>query len=71
MSDFMEDWGPDGYYLKGTHNLSVRTSHGQGQSVIVCVSTDKNGKLIPIEVDKESLKLSFSPGDQRGRDGCN
>src|SRR5580692_3076938 len=34
MKDFLDDWGANGFYTQGTHDLYVKTSTGQGQSVI-------------------------------------
>jgi hypothetical protein len=64
MSDFLEDFGRDGYYTKGMHEARVVTSKGAGGAVIVCVEMDNFQKRLPILVNKESLKLSYSPNDR-------
>jgi hypothetical protein len=64
MKDFLDDFGKDGYYTKGMHQARVVTSKGAGGGVIVCVELDTLRKRLPILVDKESLKLSYSPEDQ-------
>ena len=64
MKDFLEDFGRDGYYTKGMHAARVVNSRGQGGAVVVCVEMDNFRKQLPIRVDKESLKLSYSPVDK-------
>ena len=61
MKDFLEDFGKDGYYTKGMQTASVVKSHGVGGGVIVCVQLDNFKRDIPIRVDKETMKLSYSP----------
>ena len=64
MKDFMDDWGKDGFYTKGMQSARVVTSKGQGNGVIVCVDIAKNRAEVPIRVDKDSMKLSYSPVDK-------
>ena len=64
MKDFLDDFGANGFYTKGLHEARVVTSKGQGGAVVVCVELDNFKKRLPVRVDKESLKLSFSPVDQ-------
>jgi hypothetical protein len=64
MKDFLEDFGKDGYYTKNMHDARVVNSRGQGGAVIVCVQVDTFRKKLPLRVDKESLKLSYSPVDK-------
>ncbi len=64
MKDFLEDFGKNGFYTKGMHQARVVTSRGQGGAVTVCVQLDNFKKRLPIRVDKESLKLSYSPLDK-------
>jgi len=61
LKDFMQDWGKDGYYTKGMHQASVMDSNGKGGSVVVYVSIDSLKYPVALLVDKESLKISFSP----------
>jgi len=64
MKDFLEDFGKDGFYTKGTHDARVVNSRGRGGGVVVCVQLDSGRKQLPIRLDKESLKLSYSPIDR-------
>ena len=64
MKQFLEDFGSDGYYTKSVHEGRVVTSKGQGGAVIVCVELDPKRKYLPVRVDKNSMKLSFSPVDK-------
>ena len=64
MKDFLEDFGKNGYYTKGSHDARVVTSRGRGGGVVVCVELDSGRKQLPFRVDKESLKLSYSPIDR-------
>jgi hypothetical protein len=61
MKDFLSDWGAEGYYMKGGHNFSVADSNSSGSAVIVYVTTDNFKAPIAIRVNKETLKMSFSP----------
>jgi len=60
MEDFLQDWGHDGFYTKGMQEARVVDSNGKGGSVIVYVAID-NRRPVALMVDKESLKISFSP----------
>ena len=61
MKDFLVDWGKDGYYTKGMQTAEVIDSNGRGTSVVVYVGIDNVKVPVAIRVDKETLKLSFSP----------
>ena len=61
MKDFLADWGKDGYYVKGTSKAEIADSNGNGTSVIVYVTLATFKAPIALRVDKETLKLSFSP----------
>jgi hypothetical protein len=61
MKDFLQDWGKDGYYTKGMHEARVTDSNGKGGSVVVYVTIDSLKYPIALLVDKETLKISFSP----------
>ena len=56
--------GKDGYYTKGMRTARVVSSRGQGGAVVVCVELDNVQRRLPIRVDKESLKLAYSPIDR-------
>jgi len=59
--DFLQDWGKDGYYTKGMHDARVTDSNGKGSSVVVYVTIDSLKHPVALRVDKETLKISFSP----------
>jgi hypothetical protein len=61
MNDFMQDFGKDGYYTKGMHEAKVFDSNGKGGSVVVYVSIDSLKNPLALLVDKDTLKISFSP----------
>src|SRR5438105_3471425 len=61
MKDFLQDWGKDGYYTKGMHDARVVDSNGKGSSVVVYVTIDSLKYPVALRVDKETLKISFSP----------
>ena len=61
MTKFVEDWGRDGYYGKSADTATVSESHTSGKSVIVYVKFEGFKTPIAFLVDKESLKISFSP----------
>ena len=63
MKDFLDDFGKDGYYTKNMHEARIVNSKGKGGAVVVCVQMDNFRKRLSLRVDKESLKLSFSPFD--------
>lgn len=60
MEDFLQDWGHDGFYTKGMQDARVADSNGKGGSVIVYVAIDGR-RPVALMVDKENLKISFSP----------
>ncbi len=64
MKDFLDDFGREGFYTRNMHSARVVDSRGQGGAVVVCVELDNFHKRLPIRVDKESLKLSYSPIDK-------
>src|SRR5205809_1139529 len=49
-----------GYYTKGMHDAKVVDSNSKGNAVVVYVSIDDRGP-VALFVDKETLKISFSP----------
>jgi hypothetical protein len=61
MKDFLEDWGKEGYYTKGMHEAKVSGSSGQGSWVRVYVEIDTLKYPVALQVNKQTLKLSFSP----------
>jgi len=61
MNEFLEDWGKEGYYTKGMHEAQVVDSNGKGGAVVVYVGIDTLKSPIALRVDKETLKISFSP----------
>jgi len=61
MKDFLSDWGPDGYYTKGVSSAKVVDSNGKGQTVVVYVNIGSLNFPLALRVDKDTLKLSFSP----------
>ena len=61
MTDFLQDFGKDGYYTKGMHEARVFDSNGKGGSVVVYVSIDSLKNPLALLVDKDTLKISFSP----------
>jgi hypothetical protein len=61
MKDFLQDWGKEGYYTKGMHEARVTDSNGKGGSVVVYVTIDTLKYPVALLVDKETLKISFSP----------
>jgi len=61
MKDFLQDWGKEGYYTKGMHEAHVMDSNSQGSGVIVYVSIDSLKSPVALLVNKDTLKLSFSP----------
>src|SRR5437773_748825 len=64
MKDFLQDWGRDGYYTKGMHDSSVVDSNGKGAAVTVYVGIDSLKSPVALRVDKETLKISFSPNSK-------
>jgi hypothetical protein len=61
MEDFLNDWGKDGYYTKGVTKAGVVDSNSWGTSVVVYVDLESLKFPLALRVDKESLKLSYSP----------
>ena len=61
MNDFLVDWGKDGYYTKDMKKAEVIDSNGRGGAVVVYVGIDNVKVPVALRVDKETLKLSFSP----------
>ena len=61
VKDFLQDWGKDGYYTKGMHDARVVESNGKGGSVVVYLGIDSLKSPVALRVDKETLKISFSP----------
>lgn len=60
IKDFLEDWGENGYHTKGMQEARVIDSNSSGSVVIVYVEID-NSAPVALRVDKQTLKLSFSP----------
>jgi len=61
MQQFLDDWGKDGYRTKGVKTAKVIDSNSKGTYVTVYVDIDTFKLPLAIRVDKESLKLSYSP----------
>ena len=61
MKDFIEDFGKDGYYTKGMHDARVVDSNGRGGAVVVYVGIDSLKSPVALRVDKDTLKIAFSP----------
>jgi hypothetical protein len=61
MKDFLQDWGKEGYYIKGMHQAKVVDSNSSGRAVVVYVGIDSLKSPLALRVDKETLKISFSP----------
>ena len=64
MEDFLTDWGKDGYYVKGVTSAKVIDSNSRGQDVVVYVAIDTFQVPLALRVNKESLKLSYSPNNK-------
>lgn len=64
MKDFVSDWGKDGYYVKGVTSAKVIDSNSRGQDVVVYVAIDTFQVPLALRVNKESLKLSYSPNNK-------
>ena len=67
MQDFLQDWGKDGYYTKDLHQVRVFDSNGKGGAVVVYVAMDNFKSPLALLVNKETLKLSFSPMNKYGQ----
>jgi hypothetical protein len=61
MKDFLQDWGKDGYFTKGMRNARIVDSNGKGGAVVVYVGIDSLRSPVALLVNKETLKISFSP----------
>jgi hypothetical protein len=61
QKDFLQDWGKEGYYTKGMHQARVVDSNGRGNAVVVYVGIDSLKSPVALKVDKETLKIAFSP----------
>ena len=61
MNDFLQDWGKEGYYTKGMHDARVIDSNGRGAAVVVYLAIDSLKSPVALRVDKETMKISFSP----------
>jgi hypothetical protein len=64
MKDFLNDWGKDGYYTKGSTSAKVIDSNSRGPDVDVYVAIDTFQIPLALRVNKESLKLSFAPNNK-------
>jgi len=62
--DFVKDWSKDGYYLKGATSAKVIDSNSRGGDVTVYVAIDTFKVPLAIRVNKETLKLSYSPNNK-------
>lgn len=60
MKDFLADWGDKGYYTASMRQAEIIDSNTAGGVVIVYAQID-NGAPLALRVDKETLKLSYSP----------
>jgi hypothetical protein len=61
MKDFLVDWGPNGYYMEGMKEYSIADSNSSGSAVVVYIQFDTFNVPVAIRVDKETLKMTFSP----------
>jgi len=59
--DFLSDWGKDGYYTKGVKSAKVIDSNSKGPVVVVYIDIASFNFPQALRVDKETLKLSYSP----------
>jgi hypothetical protein len=64
MKDFLNDWGKEGYYTKGSTSATVIDSNSHGPDVDVYVAIDTFQIPLALRVNKESLKLSFAPNNK-------
>jgi len=64
MKDFVSDWGKDGYYMKGVTSAKVIDSNSRGSDVVVYVAINTFQVPLALRVNKETLKLSFSPSNK-------
>src|SRR5688572_5586715 len=56
MKEFLEDWGKEGYYTKGSTEAEVVDSNSSGATVIVYIGFDTFTRPVAIMVNKETLK---------------
>ena len=61
MKDFLVDWGKNGYYTTGMTRSEIMDSNSRGTAVLVFVTADNLKVPVAFRVDKETLKLSYSP----------
>ena len=61
MKEFLQDWGKDGYYIKGMRQARIVDSNSKGSAVVVYVGIDSLKSPVALRVDRETLKISFSP----------
>lgn len=64
MKDFLTDWGKDGYYTKGATSAKVIDSNSHGTDVDVYIAINTFQIPLALRVNKETLKLSFSPNNK-------
>jgi hypothetical protein len=64
MKDFMSDWGKDGYYTKGATSSKVIDSNSRGTEVVVYVDINTFQIPLALRVNKETLKISYSPNNK-------
>jgi len=64
MKDFISDWGKDGYYTKGSTAAKVIDSNSRGTEVVVYVDIDTFQIPLALRVNKETLKISYSPNNK-------
>jgi hypothetical protein len=61
MDEFLNDWGETGYYTEGAGVIEVADSNSSGVGVIVYVAIDTFNEPVALMVNKETLKVSYSP----------
>src|SRR5262249_32387370 len=61
MKDFLADWGKEGFYTRGMETARVVDSNTSGSAVVVYVDLSGFKAPLALRVDKQSLKLSYSP----------
>jgi hypothetical protein len=64
LKDFVNDWGPDGYYTKGSSSAKVIDSNSRGVAVDVYVAIDTFEIPLALRVNKDTLKLSYAPNNK-------
>ena len=67
MKDFLADWGKEGYYTQGLQAARVVDSNTSGSSVVVYVDLTGFKAPLALRVDKQNLKISFSPTNKYTR----